>query len=222
LAESTAQRLVERRAAAAFVSVQDLAERVAPGARDLAALAASGALRSLAGHRHRAAWEAAGAEPPLPVLPQLRIAEGVPLLGAPGEGEDLIADYNSIGLTLGRHPLALLRRQLRRERVLSAIEVREVPAGRLLHTAGLVITRQRPGSAAGVIFVTLEDETGHTNLIVWQSVAERQRRVLLDARLLGVWGRVQRDGDVLHVIAGRLEDMSALLGGLRVRSRDFH
>jgi error-prone DNA polymerase len=222
LAESTAQRLVGVRAAAAFASIQDLVERAAPAAQDLAALAAGGALRSLAGHRHRAAWAVSGAERPLPVLPQMRIAEGVPLLRAPTEGEDLIADYNSIGLTLGRHPLALLRPQLRRERVQSAVEVRDVPAGRLVHTAGLVITRQRPGSAAGVIFVTLEDETGHINLIVWQSVAERQRRVLLDARLLGVWGRLQREGDVLHVIAGRLEDMSGLLGGLRARSRDFH
>jgi error-prone DNA polymerase len=90
-----------------------------------------------------------------------------------------------------------------------------------VHAAGLVITRQRPGSAGGVIFVTLEDETGQLNLIVWQSVAERQRRVLLQAALLGVWGRVQREGEVLHVIAGRLEDHSVLLGRLRMRSRDF-
>ena len=170
---------------------------------------------------YRAGWDVSGIEPPLPLLPRIRIAEGIPLLRSPTEGEDIAADYGSLGLTLGRHPLALLRPRLLRERILSAAEMWDRAPGSLVHAAGLVITRQRPGSAGGVIFVTLEDETGHVNLIVWKSVAERQRRVLLQAALMGVWGRVQREGDVLHVIAGRLEDHSALLGALTVQSRDF-
>jgi error-prone DNA polymerase len=214
--------IVAARAGAPFVSVQDLRERAAPGARDLGALAACGALAAIAGNRHRAAWAVAGTEPPLPLLSGLPIAEGVPLLRAPTEGEDIAADYRNLGLTLGRHPLALLRPSLRGRQALSAAEIRARADGSLVHAAGLVVTRQRPGSASGVVFVTLEDETGHVNLIVWQSVAERQRRVLLQAALLGAWGHVQRQGDVLHVIAGRLQDHSRLLGGLRVPSRDFH
>jgi error-prone DNA polymerase len=218
-----AQRLAAARAAGGpFTAVQELAGRAGLGAADLDALAACGALRALAGHRHRAAWEVAGVEAPLPLLPAIRIAEGVPLLRAPTEGEDIAADYASQGLTLGRHPLALLRPRLRHERALAAAEIHERPHGSVVHGAGLVVTRQRPGSAGGVIFVTLEDETGHLNLVVWQRVAGRQRRVLLQASLLGVWGEVQRQGDVLHVIAGRLVDYSPLLGTLRVASRDFH
>jgi error-prone DNA polymerase len=222
LSEAGAQRLVQRRVAGVYASVQDLAERAELTQRDLTGLAAGNALQALGGHRHQAVWEVTGTEVPLPVFPQVRIAEGTPLLRAPTEGESIKADYASLGLTLGRHPLALLRARLRRMRVRSAAEVQDIPAGRPVHAAGLVITRQRPGSAGGVIFVTLEDETGQLNLIVWESVAARQRHILLEASLLGVWGRVQREGEVLHVIAGRLEDLSALLGGLHSRSRDFH
>jgi error-prone DNA polymerase len=221
LSESGARDLVAARAAGPFAGLQDLRERTPLGTRDLGALAASGALASVSGHRHRAAWDVEGAELPMPLLPRLRIAEGIPLLRAPDEGEDIVADYETMGLTLRRHPLALLRARLRRERVASAAEVWERAHGSLVHVAGLVITRQRPGSASGVVFATLEDETGNVNLIIWQSVAERQRRILLQARLLGVWGEVQRQGDVLHVIAARLEDHSALLGRLAVGSRDF-
>jgi error-prone DNA polymerase len=216
-----ARSLLEARRQRAFESAQDLTERAVIKRPDLEALAAADALRSIAGHRHRAAWDVAGAEQPLPVLPQVRIAEGVPLLRAPTEGEGIAADYASVGLTLRRHPLALLRGRLHKQGILSAAEVWEARRDSLVHAAGLVITRQRPGSANGVIFVTLEDETGHVNLIVWERIAERQRRILLESRLLGVWGRVQRDGDVLHIIAGRLEDHSGMLGRLAARSRDF-
>jgi error-prone DNA polymerase len=205
-----------------FVSVQDLGERVRLRRMDLEALAASGALAAIAGHRHRAAWEVAGAEAPLPVFPRTRIAEGLPLLRAPTEGQNIAADYAHLGLTLGRHPLALLRARLRRAGMLSAAEIRGLSHGEPVYAAGLVITRQRPGSANGVIFVTLEDESGQVNLIVWQSLAGRQRRTLLQAALMGVRGRLQREGDVLHVIADRLEDHSRLLGSLTARSRDFH
>jgi error-prone DNA polymerase len=221
LSAGGAQRLIAARSSSAFMSVQDMAERSRIRRDDLDALAACGALASIAGHRYRAAWEVAGVEPPWALAPTLHIAEAIPLLRAPTEGEDIAADYTSLALTLRRHPLSLLRAELRRERVISAAEIWERPHGSLAHAAGLVVTRQRPGSAGGVIFVTLEDETGYVNLIVWERVAERQRRILLDSRLMGVWGRVQREGDVLHLIAGWLEDHSPLLGTLKSPSRDF-
>jgi len=143
------------------------------------------------------------------------------LLPVPSEGGSIAADYASLGLTLRRHPLALLRGHLRRRRLLSAQEVGAVPAGEVVGTAGLVVNRQRPASANSVTFVTLEDETGYVNLVVWKRVAERQRKVLLGARLLGVVGEIQRESGVTHLVAGRLRDYSALLGDLVTHSRDF-
>jgi error-prone DNA polymerase len=146
----------------------------------------------------------------------------VPLLRAPREGEAIVADYASLGLTLRRHPLALLREQLASLHLCSARELQSVPHGLQARTGGLVVTRQRPGSASGVTFVTLEDETGHVNLIVWWQVAERYGRALVGARLLGASGTVQREGEVLHLVVARLYDYSRLLGDLTTRSRDFH
>ena len=144
-----------------------------------------------------------------------------PLLPLPSEGSDIVADYASIGLSLRRHPLALLRERLQRLGLLCAREVQTREHGRWVRTGGIVINRQRPASANSVTFVTLEDETGQVNLVVWKRLAERQRRVLLSARLLGVVGEVQRESGVVHVIAKRLLDHSELLGGLVTRSRDF-
>ena len=224
LSEETGRKVVERRVGGAYPSVEDLAERTGLSTRELDALAASGALAAIAGHRHRAHWAVAGTEagaPPLPLFPSTGIAEGIPLLRAPSEGQDIVADYRSLGLTLGRHPLALLRPSLQRRHVQTAMELAEMRNESRVHVAGIVTTRQRPGSARGVTFVTLEDETGYINLIVWRGLAERQRRILLESRLLGVHGTVQREGDVLHVVARRLEDYSALLGRLPAPSRDF-
>ena len=221
LSREGARRLVEARAAGSFESVQTLASRARLDRDDLTALSAAGALAGLAGHRHRAAWRVTGVEKPLPLLPEPRIAEGLPLLRAPQEGEDIVADYRALGLTLGRHPLALLRERLRDLGWMTAGELWDQPDGTAVRCGGIVVTRQRPGSASGVTFVTVEDETGSANLIVWRSLGDRQRRVLLGARLLEVRGSVQREGDVLHVVARRLEDRSMLLGALEARSRDF-
>jgi error-prone DNA polymerase len=147
--------------------------------------------------------------------------EPLPLLPSPSEGDTIVADYASLGLSLGRHPLALLRGHLNRRRLLPAEQVRRLPHGARVRTAGLVINRQRPSSANSVTFITLEDETEQLNLIVWKRLAERQRKTMLGARLLGVVGELQREGRVIHVIAQRLEDHSELLGGLVARSRDF-
>jgi error-prone DNA polymerase len=227
LSSDGGDRIAQARAAGPFGGVQDLAERAKLDAKDLAALASAGALRSLARHRHRARWDVAGVEKPTALLERIRIAEGEPLLKRPTEGEDVAADYRHLGLSLGRHPLALLRRELGALRLVDAQGVRRLAHGERVQTAGLVITRQRPSSAAGVTFVTLEDESGYVNLIVWEKVAERWRRALLGASLLGVTGQVQKEGEVLHVVVERLYDLSELLarihhGGLVARSRDFH
>jgi error-prone DNA polymerase len=144
-----------------------------------------------------------------------------PSIPVPTEGQEIVADYASLGLSLRRHPLALLRGHLHRRGLLPAAEVLQRGHGQRVRTGGLVITRQRPGSAHDVTFITLEDESGHVNLVVWKALAERQRAVMLGARLLGVYGEVQREGEVVHVIARRLYDHSALLGDLVASSRDF-
>jgi error-prone DNA polymerase len=222
LGETAALRVVGARAARPFRDVQDLTERAALDRGDLEALAAAGALSAISGHRYRAFWDVAGNERALPTAPPATAGEGVSLLGAPTEGENIVADYHSLGLTLGRHPLALLRERLARDRIVTARELDAIPNGRRVRAAGLVVTRQRPGSASGVTFVTIEDETGCVNLVVWESVGEAQRRPLLESRLLEVRGTLQREGLVTHVIAERLLDRSALLGALVPRSRNFH
>jgi error-prone DNA polymerase len=222
LSEAAAQRLVAARARRPWRDLQNLARRAALNKHDLSCLAHAGALKTLAGHRRAAWWEVLGVETELPVFPELEIREPRPPLPPPTEGEDLRADYASTGLTLGRHPLALLRPQLKRLRLRSAAELQQVEHKRLVRTAGLVITRQRPGTSSGVTFLTLEDETGTVNVVVWRDLAERARQALLGARLLGVIGIWERRDAVTHLIAGRLEDHSHLLGELDITSRDFH
>jgi error-prone DNA polymerase len=190
------------------------------GKRDLRCLAAAGALQSLAGHRRLAHWTAAGAGRRAPL--DVPSAERLPVLARPREGDEIVADYASLGLTLGRHPLALLRGQLDKLRMLAANKLQQLPHGSPARTAGLVTCRQRPDTASGVVFVTLEDETGCMNIVVWRSLVESQRHELLGARLMGVHGVIERDGEVVHLVARRLVDYSALLGPLTAPSRDFH
>ena len=222
LSEAGAKRIVEARGGAPFDSVTDLAHRAKLDRRDLAALADADALVPLSGHRHDAVWEVAGVERLPEILAGATFAETVPALPAPTEGQEIVADYRRLGLTLRRHPLALLRRQLREKRIVTAEDISRTPHGRLTRVAGIVIGRQRPDTKSGVVFVTLEDETGATNVIVWRDVGDRQRRELLNARLMAVYGRVEREGEVVHVIAGRLVDMTPMLGTLPTKSRDFH
>jgi error-prone DNA polymerase len=221
LTEDAAGRLVAARAAGKYHRVGEIARRAGLGRRDLAALARAGALAGLAGHRHRAAWDVLGVEPALPLGLGTDHAEGLPLLRAPSEGEDIVADYRAFGLTLARHPLALLRQELTAGGWITADAVAALPDGAPVRTGGIVVTRQRPGPAGGVVFATLEDETGYMNLVIWSRIADAHRKVLLGARLLGVDGRLQCAGDVRHVVVDRLEDRSALLGALAAPSRDF-
>ena len=228
LSEVSAKRIEAVRRQRPFTSVQDLAERAALDRGDLEALAAAGAFSELSGNRHLAYWEVAGTErPPTGELLDLRArtghgAEGEPLLPAPTEGERIVADYASVGLTLGRHPLALFRERFRKRKLLSASELRCVANGWQVKTAGIVLMRQRPQTAGGVTFLTLEDETGQVNIIVWERVGREQRRALIESRLLEVQGQWQRVDEVTHIIAQRLIDRTKMLGELLTRSRDFH
>jgi error-prone DNA polymerase len=222
LSQAGGERLVAARRAQSFADVGDLARRANLNAHDMRALAAAGALAGLSGHRRHALWNVAGVERMPALLDAAPIDEMQPLLAAPNEGENIVADYASLGLTLGRHPVALLRERLRRQRMFTAAELRALPHGRLARVTGLVTGRQRPGTASGVTFVTLEDETGMVNVIVWHDLAERQRKELLRSSLLTVYGTLEREGEVVHVIAARLRDQTPLLGNLVTRSRDFH
>jgi error-prone DNA polymerase len=222
LSNEAGKRIPEVRVAAEFANVVDLAERAKLGSKDLGALASAGALKELARNRHRARWDVAGVEQPLQLFDQLRFVEALPLLRRPTEGEDIAADYRHLGVSLGRHPLALLRDRLSAQQISTARAIAALEHGTRVRAVGLVITRQRPASASGVTFVTLEDETGYLNLVVWDKLAQRARQALLGAALLGVSGTVQKEGEVLHVVAERLFDHTALLGRLVARSRDFH
>ncbi len=216
LSEAAGRRI---RAARPFESVTDLTSKAQLNRKDLRCLAAAGALSSLAGHRRRARWLASGAASRTPFGAP---AQGpVPGFVPPPEGEEIAADYASLGLTLGRHPLSLLRHLLEKMEFSNADALRSLPHGSIARTAGLVTCRQRPDTASGVVFVTLEDETGTASVVVWRDVGERQRRELFGARLLGVRGVIERDGEVVHLVARRLSDHSGLLGRLRVHSRDF-
>ena len=222
LSEAAGQRIVAERSQHGFSSIQALLERAALDQRELGVLASSGALQPLSGDRHRARWAVAGVEKPMPLFPSMARYEAAPLLPKPSEGQNIVADYRSTGLTLERHPMCLLRRHLDRYRYAQSSTLPELRDGQPVNVAGLVITKQRPGTASGVTFVTLEDETGQINLVLWKQVAEEFRAALLNARLLGVTGELQIEGQVIHVVAHRLFDHSNLLGNLSVRSRDFH
>ncbi|MCS6997426.1 MAG: error-prone DNA polymerase [Casimicrobiaceae bacterium] len=216
-----------RAAGGPFRSIAEAVERAGLDARAVQALAAADAFRSVAGHRVAQRWQAAAAR-----LPALPITGGVeanappapapPGLPALSEAQEVVADYRALGLTLRAHPLALLRPRLAGIR--RAADLPRLPHGMRLRVAGLVTCRQRPGTAGGVTFVTLEDETGNANVILWRHLAEapQARRALVTARLLIVHGRLERQGPITHVIAETLEDASELLGALVVASHDFH
>ncbi|XRC95872.1 OB-fold nucleic acid binding domain-containing protein [Ottowia sp. VDI28] len=224
------QRVVEARKEAPFTSVNDLCLRADLETRDINALAAADALRSLSGHRRQQVWQAAGERRAPGLLREAPVDEAVLPFAAAPEGEEIVHDYAALGLTLRQHPLALLRERLARRGVQSAAELSALPHGRRVTACGLVIGRQQPGTAKGTIFVTLEDETGPVNVIVWKSarIDEQQRNALLRSRLLAVEGEWQKDkdsgGQVRHLIAQRMHDLTPWLGRLAesTTSRDFH
>lgn len=220
--EQAANRIVAARLTRPFDNTADLAQRALLSPPALRKLADAGALATLAGHRRLAHWAAAGIRYDEDLLQHMPASALQPGLFPPTEASDIVNDYASLGLTLGRHPLALLRPRLQRMRWINAADLRTLANGRHARAAGLVTCRQRPGTAHGVMFVTLEDETGYINVVVRQQLIERQRRELLQSNLLGVEGVVQKEGDVVHLIAHRLTDHSRLLGRLATTARNFH
>lgn len=230
LPEAAAERLVLARAQAPFSSTEDLVSRARLGTTEINALAAADALLPLAGHRRQQVWEAAAIKSAPGLLKAVPIHEAPLRLADTPEGENILFDYKATGLTLRRHPLALLRPRLAGRGLLSARQLEDLPNGRQVAGCGIVTLRQQPQTANGTIFVTLEDETGPVNVIVWKSLRETQRAELLHSRLLavfGVWQRSEESGSapgfgaVRNLVAQRLEDLTPLLGRLGTSSRDF-
>jgi error-prone DNA polymerase len=220
LSEAAANAIAAARARRAFTDLQDLRQRAGLDEKTCKALAEADALKSLVGHRHQARWSVAGLERRRPLLPGSPVEDELDL-PAPRIGEEILSDYRATGLSLASHPMALLRPQLDARRIRNSRDLRETRHGRGVHVAGLVTQRQRPATAKGTIFVTLEDEHGMINVIVWPDLAARQRKPLLDSTLLAVRGRWERVDGVEHLIAGQLTDLSGLLGELQSPSRDF-
>ena len=235
LSEAAVSRILEARQQAPFTSVEDLCARAQLGTVEVNALAAADALAPLAGHRRQQVWQAAAIKPQPLLLKAVPIIEPALNLPETPEGESILFDYRATGLTLRRHPLALLRPRLSRDGFLSAAQLDALPDGTDVAACGIVTLRQQPGTAKGVMFLTIEDDTGPINVIVWKSLRLTQRDELLHSTLLGVHGTWQRStelpgtlegfGVVRNLIAHRLEDLSPLLGRLgqgASRSRDFH
>ncbi|MEO7392355.1 MAG: OB-fold nucleic acid binding domain-containing protein, partial [Ramlibacter sp.] len=229
LSEAAGKRIPQARGEVPFISTEDLALRAPLDLKDLNCLAAADALLSLSGHRRQQVWEAAAQRRAPALLQGAPVNEEALDLPTAPEGEEIVFDYASMGLTLRRHPLALLRPRLARMKLMNAAELHDLPSGQRVAACGIVTVRQQPQTANGTIFVTLEDETGPVNVIVWKSVREAQREALLRSKLLAVYGKWQRDvesgGQVRHLIAERMKDLTPLLGRLgqlSSRSRDFH
>ena len=223
--ETAALRIEAARAAQPFDSVEDLARRAELDAHDIDVLAAADALRALAGHRRQARWQARAAVVQTShrdLLHEAPPPERELELAAPKIGEDVAGDYASTGLSLKCHPLTLLRRRLAALKYVTAEQLTRIGNGRRVRACGIVTVRQRPGTAKGTIFTSIEDETGAINVIIWPGLVESQRKEVLGATLLGVIGTWQRQGEVRHLVAEELVDLSPLLGRLLVASRDFH
>ena len=214
-------RVVKARQAKTFISLDELREQANLNAKDMNALAEADAFRSLTGHRREAIWTSLGTERLPPLLRGSQQTERQPSLLAPTEGEEVLADYNRLGLTLRSHPMKLLRPKLKSMRLKSSDEIQHARQGQLMRTTGVVLNRQRPDTASGVVFVTLEDEHGLINITVWRNIAERFRVALTQSRLLTVYGTIEREATTVYVMAGMLVDHSKLLGALATSSRDF-
>jgi error-prone DNA polymerase len=221
LSADCARRISHARAQAPFADVPDLAQRARLNRHELQCLAHADALHSLAGHRRQALWQASAAVASKDLLQQSPVPETALQLRAPGLAEQIRQDYAAQGFSLRSHPLALLRKALREQGFQAAAVLQDYRHGQVAKACGLVTVRQRPGTAKGVLFMTLEDESGTVNIIVWPAVFERQRREALHASLLAVHGVWQYQNGVRHLIAGRLEDLSHWLQSLTTHSRDF-
>jgi error-prone DNA polymerase len=223
LKQEAMERIAAARQAQVFDSAEDLARRAQLEQHEMKLLAAADALMSLSGHRRQQVWDAAALRSPPALLREATFDEDVLELPKAPEGEEILFDYASLGLTLRRHPMALLRPMLAKRRLLTAEKLNDMPNGRIVRYCGIVTLRQQPETANGTVFISLEDETGMVQVICWKSLRDGQRRELLNSRLMAVYGTWQREGDVRNLIAGRLEDLTPLLGKLagEMGSRDF-
>ena len=217
----SAERIIKARHERVFDDAEDLARRAQLELHEMKLLAAADALMSLSGHRRQQVWDAAALRSTPELLRDAPFEEEVLELPPAPEAEEVVFDYASLGLTLRTRPMALLRPRLKGRRLLTAEELKTVPNGRLVHYCGIVTLHQQPETANGTIFISLEDETGVVQVICWKSLRDAQRKELLRSRLLVVHGTWQREGDVKNLIAGKLEDLTPMLGRLTTESRDF-
>jgi error-prone DNA polymerase len=222
LEQEAAWRIEEARSIQPFGNTSDLAARANLNAGHLNALASANALESLSGNRRQALWQVVASVPEKGLLRPATVIEEQVEMEAPTEAENTVADYRHLGLTLGRHPLTYLRERLSKMRFIPSDVLYGFANGQLARGCGIVTVRQRPETAKGVVFITIEDEAGTVNVICWSSLVEQQRREVMGAQLLGVYGVWQSENNVRHLVAKRLVDLSHLLGELDTRSRDFH
>jgi error-prone DNA polymerase len=224
LSEATATRIVDsRRQHGPFKALNELRQRAAIPTNELQALSAADALSTISGHRHQTQWQVLGLPEHRPLLASLDNTENYqsPSIEAPSVAENVLADYQSTGLTLRDHPLSLLRKEWPFKRCSTHRELLAASSQRFVRIAGLVTCKQRPGTASGVIFLTLEDETGNHNVVVWPKLQERCRQALMNARLLVVKGTLERKDNVSHIIAGDLEDYTHVLASLSIKARAY-
>ncbi|WP_174292430.1 error-prone DNA polymerase [Sphingomonas bacterium] len=211
-----------------YRSVEEIQRRAGVGGRSLDRIGHADGFGSLELSRRSGLWEVKGlGDTALPLFAaaderdgKLRaeaVEPGVALIPI-REGEEVVEDYRTVGLSLRAHPLAFLRDELTRRKMITCASLRDTRDGRWVDIAGIVLLRQKPGSAKGVMFITLEDETEVANLVVWPALFEKHRRVVLGASMMGVRGRVQREGEVIHVVAQRLDDLSSLLASVGSRA----
>ncbi len=225
LSLTAATSILNARTTQPFTDIADVKRRAQLDEGDITALAAADAFATLIGNRRESLWRALGTSQDAAMF-TAPADHSQATLNAPTEASDILEDYRSVGLTLRRHPIALLRSQLAADYVITAAQLAKMYTGRRVRVVGIVTCRQRPSTANGTMFVTLEDETGYVNGVVWPSVAETNRKALIFSRMLRITGRVERQGAVVHLIAEKLSDetamLDALLGDLNVTSRDFH
>ena len=217
----SAERVIAARKERVFDNAEDLARRAGLELHEMKLLAAADALMSLSGHRRQQVWDASALRSTPELLRDAPVDEEILELPSAPEGEEVVFDYASLGLTLRSHPMALLRPHLANRRVLTSADLDAIPNGRLVRYCGIVTLRQQPETANGTVFISLEDETGVVQVICWKSLRDAQRKELLRSRLLVVHGKWQREGDVKNLIAGKLEDLTPMLGRLVTQSRDF-
>ncbi len=221
LSATQAAAIVAARQEAPFRSVADFARRGRASKALLARLAAADAFRSLGLDRRAALWKALAIGEDLPLFVGLDDEEEMPRLPEMSMPEQVSADYRTIGLSLKAHPIGLLRGDLDRLQVVSAAGLAQLADKATVRIAGLVLVRQRPATAKGTVFMSLEDETGMMNLIIWKRTWERFRKVAKNAVALLIEGKVERADRVIHVCPSNIEDLSHALQNLAARSRDF-